>query len=57
MRVFEIIASGIGKVWSFATSIVTICLVGGIAVFGLTVFMPDNVVKAIEIFTSLLRGV
>ena len=54
MRLIELIAGGIGKVWSFATSIATICLVGGMALFGLTVFMPDNVLRAIEIVQNLI---
>ena len=54
MRLIEIIAGGIGKVWSFLTSIVTICLVGGMAIFGLTVFYPDSVLRAIDIIKNLI---
>lgn len=54
MRLIEIIAGGIGKVWNFATSVATICLVGGMGIFGLTIFMPDNVLRAIEIVKILI---
>ena len=54
MRFFEIIASGIGKVWSFVTSIATICLVGGLTFFGLMVFMPEDVLQAIDIIKTLI---
>jgi hypothetical protein len=53
MRLIELIASCIGKVWSFVFSLITICLVAVIMFFGITIFMPDNVVRAIEIFRSL----
>jgi ABC-type phosphate/phosphonate transport system permease subunit len=33
---------------------ITFC--AGIVAFFLTVFFPDNVVKAVEIFTNLLKG-
>ena len=54
MKLIEIIAGGIGKVWSFIVALITIGLVGGIGLFGLTVFMPDNVLRAIEIIKNLI---
>ena len=54
MRLIELIAGGIGKVWSFLIALTTISLVCGVALFGLTVFMPDNVLRAIEIIKNLI---
>lgn len=54
MKLIEILASGIGKVWNFLASTVTIGLVGGMLFFGLMVFMPNEVLNAIEILKTLI---
>lgn len=54
MKLIEIIASAIGKIWSLCSIILVIALLAGIIIFGLTVFMPDNVLRAIDIIKGLI---
>ena len=54
MKLFEYLLKGIGSVWSFVATIATIGFISAIAFFGLTVFMPDQVLKAIEIIKNLI---
>ena len=43
------------KVFKVVLNIFHICFLAVLATFFLTVFMPDNVVNAIEIFKNLLK--
>ena len=44
----------IGKLWKFATNTITICLIASIVLFGLSILMPDNALKAVEIIKGLI---
>ena len=54
MKIIEIIANGISKIWGFATSIILMGLVFTATLFGLTVFFPDQVMQAFEIIKNLI---
>jgi predicted MFS family arabinose efflux permease len=54
MKFFSIIGKAIAKAWGFCTTIFKICLIASIVMFILTIFMPDNVMKAIEIVRGLI---
>jgi hypothetical protein len=54
MAFLRALASAISKIWSFAKIITLIVLVFAIAVFILTVFMPDDVLRALDIVTGWL---
>lgn len=54
MKIIELIAKGIGKVWDFCTDITKILILAVSVVFILTVIMPDHMVQAIEIVKSLI---
>ena len=49
MAFIKIIANAIRRVWSFATAIVFIAVIIAFVVFALTIFMPDQVIGAINI--------
>lgn len=55
MKFLEIIASAIGRVWSFATTIILISFISAIVFFGFTVFMPEQIINAVNIFKNLLK--
>jgi predicted MFS family arabinose efflux permease len=48
MKFLGIMGKVIVAIWKFATTIFTICIVGLIVVFALSIIMPDNITKAIE---------
>jgi ABC-type phosphate transport system auxiliary subunit len=54
MKIVEMIAKAINKVWNFISLIAIIGLISAVVLFGISVFMPDNVVKVIEIIKGLL---
>lgn len=54
MKFLELVTKGIGKVWRFVTSIVMVCLISAVVLFCIAVFMPDNVLKAIEIIKGIV---
>lgn len=56
MKFFSVLAGAISKIWKFCTSTITICLIAGLVLFCITIFMPDNTAKAIEIVTKLFAG-
>lgn len=53
MTLLDYIAKGILSVWKFTTNIFTILLFVSFLAIILMVFMPDNVIKAIEIIKSI----
>ncbi len=55
MKFIEFIAKGIGCLWKFLSNIITISFIAVILLFGITVFIPQNVTNAIEIFKKLLQ--
>ena len=57
MGVIQLIAKGIGKIWSFATTLILIALVVSLVVFGLTIFMPDAMMRALDIVKGWLMEV
>lgn len=57
MKLIDIISGAIGKVWSFITTIILITFLSALVFFGLTVFMPEQVLGAIEIVTNLINKV
>ena len=57
MKFLEIISGAIGKVWSFITTLILITFLSALVFFGLTVFMPEQVLNAIEIVTNLISKV
>lgn len=54
MKLIEIITGAIGKVCSFAATILKSGLVFSMAIFVISIFMPDNVLRAIEIAKNLI---
>ena len=54
MKLIEIIASGIGKIWGFATSLILMGVAITATLFGLTVFFPEQVTQAFEILKSFI---
>lgn len=54
MKFIEILAKGIGKIWNFCTSTITIALLSVVVLFVLTVIMPENMLNAIEIVKGLI---
>lgn len=57
MAFLKAMLNAIGKIWSFATKAIGFTVVVTIALFVLTVFMPDNVLKALDIVRNLLMEV
>lgn len=55
MKLIEIISNAIGKIWGFATTIILIAILSGISIFLITVFFPDQIMNAINIFKNLLK--
>ena len=55
MEVFKIIASAIGKIWSFATTMLLIALIMAFVFFVSMVIMPDKVMCAIELIKGLIQ--
>lgn len=51
--VAKVIVKAIGNVWSFATIMAFITALATFILFTLTIVMPENVAKAIEIIKSL----
>jgi predicted MFS family arabinose efflux permease len=51
---FGVIARAIGKIWDFASRIVSLAVIAVLVIAVLTIFMPDNVLQAIEIFKGLI---
>lgn len=49
----EYIAKGISSIWRFTTNIFTVTLFISFLFIILMVFMPNNVIKAIEIIKSI----
>lgn len=46
-----------GKIWSFATTMALITVLASFVFFALTIAMPDNVLKALDIAMGLLKEV
>lgn len=57
MLFIQLIAKAIGKVWSFITAIILIVVLAAIALFGLTIVMPANVLMALDIVKTWLTEV
>ena len=57
MTLIQIIAKAIGKMWSFVTTILLIAVLVALVFFLLMVFMPDAMLRAIDIIKSLLTEV
>ena len=55
MKFLDFLGKVLGGLWKFATNIITITLVSAIVIFGITIFMPENVETALEIFKKLLQ--
>lgn len=55
MKFLEFLGKVLGGLWKFTTNIITITLVSAIAIFVITIFMPENVETALEIFKKLLQ--
>lgn len=53
MKFLDLIAKVMGGLWKFVTNTFSICLVSAIAVFVIAIFMPDEVLQAIEIVKGL----
>lgn len=53
MKIISFIGRALRSVWRFSTRMVTICLISSLVLFGVTIFMPDNALKAIEIVRSI----
>lgn len=54
MKALETIAKVLKNLWKFLQVVILICLVSAVAVFILTIFMPDNVRQAIEIVRGII---
>lgn len=55
MRILEVIKNAIAKIWKFSTLLITIVLLMAFVLFVLFVFMPDNVLNAIEIIKGIFK--
>lgn len=55
MKFIDGITGFFAKIFKFVLNIFHICFLAVLATFFLTVFIPDNVVNAIEIFKNLLK--
>lgn len=53
MKLIELLAKCIGKVWDFCTRIISISLIVAFVLFVLTVFFPNQILGAVEIVKSL----
>lgn len=53
MKIIELIAKGIGALFKFAFALVGITFLTAIVLFILTIFLPENVMFAVEIVKSL----
>lgn len=49
-----VVVKSIGKIWSFTTRLFLIAFVSAFILIVLTIFMPANVLQAIEIFKGLI---
>lgn len=54
MAFIRAVAKAIGKIWSFAKIITLFVVVFAMVVFILAVFMPDEVLRALDIVTGWL---
>lgn len=54
MKVFEIIGKVIVAIWKFVTMLIQISLIATFAIVILTILMPENAMKAIEIVNGLI---
>lgn len=50
----RVIVKAIGKIWNFATRILSVAVIAAFIFAILTIFMPDNVLRAVEIFKGLI---
>lgn len=55
MKFIELISGAISKIWSFLTSVALISFVFALAIFAISIFIPDQVLNSIEIFKNLLK--
>lgn len=55
MEVFQIITKAIGKVWSFATTMLLIAVIIAFVFFVAMVIMPSDVLNAIELIKGLIH--
>lgn len=53
MKFLDLIAKAIGGLWKFVTTTFSLVLISAIAVFVIAIFMPDEVLQAIEIVKGL----
>jgi hypothetical protein len=53
MKFWEVVTSAISKLWKFCTLLVKIGLLMAFALFVLTIFLPDQVLNAIEIVKGI----
>lgn len=57
MALIQLITKAIGKIWSFVITVFLIAVIVTLVFLLLTVFMPDAVLRAINIIKSLLTEV
>lgn len=55
MKLIEIIASAFGKIWGFATTLILIAILFGIGFFAISIFLPEQLINAINILKNLLK--
>lgn len=53
MKIVELIAKAIGKIWSFVATTICIASTATFVLFVIAVFFPDNIKVAIDIVKSL----
>jgi LPS O-antigen subunit length determinant protein (WzzB/FepE family) len=53
MKLILFIAKSIAKLWKFFSIIMTISLIGIIILLSLSIIMPENVQKLLEIFRNI----
>lgn len=54
MKFIEFIAKGIGKVWSFCATLIILSITILSVLFIITAFVPDSILRAMEIFKSVI---
>lgn len=55
MKLIEILASAVGKIWGFATTLILIAILFGIGFFAISIFLPEQLINAINILKNLLK--
>jgi hypothetical protein len=55
MKFIELISGAISKIWNFLSSVALISFVFALAIFAISIFIPDQVLNSIEIFKNLLK--